>query len=323
MKKQILILGGTMFVGRAVVEKLRTLPDYEITLFNRGKSNAGLFDDIKQLHGNRETDDILQVCNQHWDCVIDFSGYYPVTFEKLLHDLYDKVGRYIFISTISVYELEKFNGRPITENDEIHYCSEEQKISKLPDAYGEKKAEMERVLLRQTGLDKIILRPSFIYGRYDWTERFYYWLYRAKFLDKILIPANFKLVLTYADDLATAIVNAIKVKEHKTIYNTISESGIPVKQVVNDAAALLNSKVEFVQANDELTEKGQVHQSAFPLYVPFDFSIEGSQWLKDFNVLPTGFENSLKETIAYHDSLNWAHPKAGMTVEEEREIVGK
>lgn len=322
MKKQILILGGTMFVGRMVVEKLRTLPDYEITLFNRGKSNAGLFDEIKQLHGNRETDDILQVCNQHWDCVIDFSGYYPVTFEKLLHDLYGKVGRYIFISTISVYELEKFEGRPITENDEIHYCSEEQKTSKLPDAYGEKKAEMERVLLRQTGLDKIILRPSFIYGRYDWTERFYYWLYRAKFLDKVLIPANFNLVLTYADDLATAIVNAIEVKEHKTIYNAISEGGVPVTQVVNDTAALLNRKVEFVEAKEDLTDQGQVHQSSFPLYVPFPFSIEGHQWLKDFNVTPTGFENSLKQTIAYHDSLNWAEPKAGMPIDKEKEITG-
>ena len=85
--KKVLVLGGTMFVGRALVEKLRLIPEYEITLFNRGKSNADLFADVNQLHGNRETDDILQVCNQHWDCVIDFSGYYPVTFEKLLNAL--------------------------------------------------------------------------------------------------------------------------------------------------------------------------------------------------------------------------------------------
>ena len=172
--KKILVLGGTMFVGRALVEKLRLMPEYEITLFNRGKSNADLFADVNQLHGNRETDDILQVCKQHWDCVIDFSGYYPVTFEKLLNDLKGKVGRYIFISTISVYDLAKFADRPITEADEIHGCTEEQKISKLPDAYGEKKAEMERILHAQDWLDKIILRPSFIYGKYDWTERFYY-----------------------------------------------------------------------------------------------------------------------------------------------------
>ena len=163
-----------MFVGRALVEKLRLMPEYELTLFNRGKSNADLFADVNQLHGNRETDDILQVCKQHWDCVIDFSGYYPVTFEKLLNDLKGKVGRYIFISTISVYDLANFADRPISEVDEILGCTEEQKISKLPDAYGEKKAEMERILHEQDWLDKIILRPSFIYGKYDWTERFYY-----------------------------------------------------------------------------------------------------------------------------------------------------
>ena len=207
--KKILVLGGTMFVGRALVEKLCLLPEYEITLFNRGKSNAGLFPDLKQLHGNRETDDILQVCNQHWDCVIDFSGYYPFTFEKLLNSLKARVGRYIFISTISVYDLSKFENRAITEADEILNCTEEQKTSKLPDAYGEKKAEMERILHAQDWLDKIILRPSFIYGRFDWTERFYYWLYRAKFFDRLLMPPDFLLSLTYADDLANRILNAI------------------------------------------------------------------------------------------------------------------
>lgn len=159
--KKILVLGGTMFVGRALVEKLIVLPEYEITLFNRGKSNANLFPGIQQIHGNRETGDIFQVCSQHWNCVIDFSGYYPVSFEKLLASLKGKVGRYIFISTISVYDLEKFNGRFVAETDEILPCSDAQKISKLPHAYGEKKAEMERILLRQDGLNKIILRPGF------------------------------------------------------------------------------------------------------------------------------------------------------------------
>lgn len=94
-----------MFVGRAIVERLTSNPDYDVTLFNRGKSNTDIFSGVKQLHGDRETDDIKQIYNQDWDCIFDFSGYYPVTFEKLLNDLRGKVKRYVFISTISVYDI--------------------------------------------------------------------------------------------------------------------------------------------------------------------------------------------------------------------------
>ncbi len=320
--KKILVLGGTMFVGRALVEKLCLLPEYEITLFNRGKSNAGLFPDLKQLHGNRETDDILQVCNQHWDCVIDFSGYYPFTFEKLLNSLKARVGRYIFISTISVYDLSKFENRAITEADEILNCTEEQKTSKLPDAYGEKKAEMERILHAQDWLDKIILRPSFIYGRFDWTERFYYWLYRAKFFDRLLMPPDFLLSLTYADDLANRILNAIEAKTHHTVYNTISQSNVSLRQAVTTAASLLNRKVQFAEATKLLLEKNDLDNSAFPLFVPLNLKIEGKNWLNDFGVTPIDFNSAVAATIQYHDNIGWQTPKAGLSVETEKHILG-
>lgn len=322
--KSILVLGGTMFVGRALVEKLIAIPGYEITLFNRGKSNANLFPGVKQIHGNRETDDILQICNQHWDCIIDFSGYYPVSFEKLLVALKGKVSRYIFISTISVYDLEKFVGRTVTEADEIHSCTQAQKISKLPDAYGEKKAEMERILLQQDGLDKIILRPSFIYGRYDWTERFYYWLYRAKFFDQMLMPKDFNLCLTYADDLANGILKAIETKQHQTVYNTISQPDTSLLEVVTTATALLHRKIEFTEASEALVEKNQIHSSVFPLFVPFHLNIEGTQWLRltDFSVAPADFKTTVADTIQYHDSLGWTVPKAGLSPEKEKEILG-
>ncbi|MES2620114.1 MAG: NAD-dependent epimerase/dehydratase family protein [Bacteroidota bacterium] len=320
--KKILVLGGTMFVGRALVEKLIALPEYEITLFNRGKSNANLFLGIKQIHGNRETDDILQICNQHWDCIIDFSGYYPVTFEKLLGSLKGKVNRYIFISTLSVYDLEKFVGRTITEADEILSCSEEQKISKLPDAYGEKKAEMERALHKQDWLDKIILRPSFIYGRYDWTERLYYWLYRAKFFDRMLMPRDFNVGLSYSDDLVNGILNAIEVKEHQTVYNTISIPDASLHKVVTVASAILNRKVDFVEVTDTLLEKSKIEYSSFPLFVPFNLAIEGTKWLSDFSVSSVDFKTTIADTLQYHESLGWSVPKAGLNPDKEKEILG-
>ena len=323
MKKKLLILGGTMFTGRMLVEKLLANNQHEVTLFNRGKSNTGIFPSVKQINGNRETDDVLQVANQHWDCVIDFSGYYPLTFEKLLASLNGKVGRYIFISTLSVFDIGKFNGQKIAEEDETLLCSDEQKVSKLPDAYGEKKAEMERLLASQKNMEVIILRPSFIYGQYDWTDRFYYWLYRAKFCDKVLLPPNdFPLSLTYVADLANGILNAIDAPYQGQLYNTISSNGVTLHQVVETAAGLLNRQIELVSSTDAILEKHEAGYSDFPLYVPMPLQIDGSKWLHHFSTIPVTFTDTVKQTLLYCNTVNWALPKAGMSIEKERLIIG-
>lgn len=319
--KKVLILGGTMFVGRALVEKLIQLNLQDVTLFNRGKSNAGMFAEVKQIHGNRETEDIQKVLNQHWDVVIDFSGYYPQTFEALLQNFSGNVGRYIFISTISVYDLSKQPLEIVREADEILACSHEQKTSKLPDAYGEKKAEMERLLLQQTGMETIILRPSFIYGKYDWTHRFYYWLYRANFFDKILMPADYKLSLTYADDLANALINAIDGSATQKIYNAISQHNVSLRDVVKIASVSLGRSVTFVDAAEEMFAKQEIHSGEFPLFVPFNLNIEGSKWLQDFSVTPSAFADTVKQTIDFYRSEGWQVPAAGLSIEQEKEIL--
>ena len=116
MKKKILIIGGTAFVGRVLLEHLLQLGGYEITLFNRGKTNAGLFSGVSQIHGNRETDDIKLLANKNWDVVIDFCGYYPLSLQKIVDTLRGRIGRYIFVSTGSVYDLEQIGEQTITED---------------------------------------------------------------------------------------------------------------------------------------------------------------------------------------------------------------
>ena len=317
--KNILVLGGTMFVGRALVEKLQQQPNVSLTLFNRGKSNAGLFANVHQLHGNRETADINQITNRHWDVVIDFSGYYPTTFAQLLQSLQGKVGRYIFISTISVYDLNNPKEGLTLETDPILACSDTQKTSQLPDAYGEKKAEMERLLLQHQA-DAIILRPSFIYGRYDWTDRFYYWLYRARFNQTVAVMPPHTLSLTYANDLATAILNAIyATAPSQRVYNTISFKGISLHSIVQQAAQLMDRQVQLHQLNS--APDAPIHNANFPLYVPYHLNIEGERWKQDFGVQSPSFEETLQQTIQYHEETGWYVPKAGLTPEQEDALL--
>lgn len=320
-KKQILVLGGTLFAGRALVEKLIRDERYVVTLFNRGKSNRQLFTNVNQLHGNRETEDILKVCHQHWDVVIDFSGYYPLTFADLLKRLSGRVGRYIFISTISVFPKSQTRHELIAEDDPVFECSVPQRTSPLPDAYGEKKAEMERLLLAHPELDPLILRPSFIYGRYDWTDRFYYWIYRAAKAQKVLLPGDEILSLTYVEDLVEGLFRAIEVKEHRAYYNAITHRQVLLSEVLNEAARVLGKQIDVIKVDEAFLAEQGVDAHAFPLSLPFALQVEGERWLRDFNLVPTPLADTLQQTIRYAQRIGWPEPKAGLPWAREQEIL--
>src|SRR3954447_24003895 len=98
--KKILILGGTGFLGPALVEVAKQR-GHTLTLFNRGKTNPGMFPDLEQLHGDRDGK-LDSLKGRTWDVVIDDSGYLP----RHVHDsatLLSGSAHYMFVSTISVY----------------------------------------------------------------------------------------------------------------------------------------------------------------------------------------------------------------------------
>ena len=102
--KKILIFGGTQFIGRRLVELLLENGEYDLTLFNRGKSMPDLFPNVKKILGNRRNEDINQLKDGEWDVVIDVSNYHPYPLQRAVDILKDKVKRYIYISTVSVYD---------------------------------------------------------------------------------------------------------------------------------------------------------------------------------------------------------------------------
>src|SRR3954462_10692392 len=103
-KKRILILGGTGFVGPHIVAAARA-QGHTVTLFNRGKSNPGLFPDVETLIGDRVTGDLASLRGHEWDAVIDTWVMMPKSVHATASLLRDHVGQYLFLSTISVYKL--------------------------------------------------------------------------------------------------------------------------------------------------------------------------------------------------------------------------
>ena len=99
---RILVLGGTSFVGRAIVDD--ALRDgVEVTLFGRGKTGPELFPGVPRRIGDRDTGDYTALHDGEWDAVVDVSGYVPRHVGQAMEVLGDRVGRYLFMSSHAVY----------------------------------------------------------------------------------------------------------------------------------------------------------------------------------------------------------------------------
>jgi len=322
--KKLLLLGGTNFIGRNLLNDLIALNKYDITIFNRGKTNSHLFPDIKKIIGDRETDDINLLKNEKFDYIIDMSCYYPNSFENLLELIDYKPKKYIFISTCSVYDTELNTNILHDENSKVLTCSIEERTADIMLTYGNKKAECERILIG-SGLNYIIFRPGLVYGEFDHTDRFYYWLYQARNNENILMPNMGENVfsLTYVKDFSKGIIESIESNKNSDIYNFTTFPKFPIKKVIDLGAKLFNTKPKLHNANTKYLEENKISQwTDLPLWLDSDdLTFNSDKVIKDFNLEFTDFELSIKDTIKYYDSINWPQPQTGISDKRKMDLI--
>jgi 2'-hydroxyisoflavone reductase len=160
----ILIIGGTQFVGRHLVEAALDA-GHHVTLFNRGKTNPGIYPQAEHLIGDRDGGlDALR--GRRWDAVVDICGYVPRVVRQSAELLRDQVERYIFISSISVYA----EPDDTSEGGALHTV-EEPTSEEVLKYYGGLKVLCENVIDEVYGERGVSGRAGFIVGRYDVVPR--------------------------------------------------------------------------------------------------------------------------------------------------------
>ena len=169
---RILILGGTNFIGPHQIEYALGR-GHEITLFNRGRTNTHLFPELEKLVGDRN-DDLSALEGRSWDVVIDNSATLPEWVELSAGALRDTVGRYVFVSTRSVYadtsRIPMSTAAPVWSYERAGL---EPTATQRP--YGLNKALAEQAARDAFGEDRsLIFRPGLIIGPGDTTDRFTY-----------------------------------------------------------------------------------------------------------------------------------------------------
>jgi nucleoside-diphosphate-sugar epimerase len=183
---RILVLGGTWFVGRAIVtEALRTGAD--VTLFSRGRTGTELFPAVPRLAGDRDRGDYSALRDSRWDAVVDVSGYVPRHVGQAMDALADRVGRYLFVSSHAVYQPASAPG---ADEDAPRRPPRRDTEELDEDTYGPLKVACEDDVVARYGSRATIVRPGKVAGPHDWQDGLTYWVRRAARGGRVAVPGS-------------------------------------------------------------------------------------------------------------------------------------
>jgi len=217
--KTLLILGGTGFIGPHLTSAAQQ-HGWTVTHFNRGKAAKGGIADVETLIGDRNGD-LAALRNRRFDAVIDDSGYVPKYVRASSALLAPNVGYYLFVSSISAY------ANFATPNDEytsaLGQLNDPEGETVTGETYGPMKVLCERYVRDALGERSCVVRPGYIVGPLDSTDRFTYWPVRASQGGEMLAPGTASDPVEYIDvrDLTEWMVSLI---EHRTsgVFNAVT-----------------------------------------------------------------------------------------------------
>ena len=324
----ILIIGGTKFLGRHLVDAALAR-GHSVTLFNRGKTNPNLFPHVETILGDREHDiEKLTQAGREWDAVIDVAGYFPRIVRLSAAGLERSVGRYVFISSISVYaDVSKIG---INESDPVGKIEDETIEEITGESYGPLKALCEKTVLDLYGDRGVVIRPGLIVGPNDPTDRFTYWPVRVARGGAVLAPEKPEVPVQIVDvrDLGAFIIQLIKEKA-SGIYNaTGPDYELTLGAVLEACKQLSDSNANFKWASVEFLKQSNVEEwSNMPVWVPDNAENQGFSRVDVSKAIKAGLKfRALEDTV--RDTLAWANSRpadhewrAGLKPEREQELL--
>jgi 2'-hydroxyisoflavone reductase len=258
---RLLLLGGPKFLGRAVIDAALARGD-EVTLFNRGETNADLYPDVERLHGDRDGG-LARLRGREWDVVVDTSGYVPRVVGQSAKALADSVRRYVFVSSISVYA--SF-GAPVTE-ESPRAVLEDPSTEVVEKSYGALKAACEDVVDHALPGRAIHVRAGLIVGPHDPTGRFTYWPHRVASGGDVLVPAPLDRPVQFVDarDLAGWMLVAAEAGESGAFNAT---GPATMRDVISACCAATGSDVRVVEVDETFLRAHEVGQWVeLPLWI--------------------------------------------------------
>jgi 2'-hydroxyisoflavone reductase len=242
---RILVLGGTAFVGRAIVEDaLRS--GAEVTLFGRGKTGTGLFPGVPRLTGDRDTGDYAALRDGRWDAVVDVSGYLPRHVGQAMDALGERGGRYLFISSHAVYA--RAGAGPGGTEDAPRRAPVRGTEELREDTYGPLKVACEDDVMARYGSRGTIVRPGKVAGPHDWQDGLTYWVRRAARGGPVALPGDPDQPVQVIDsrDLARLVVQLLADDRPGAFHAVGPPEPVTISGLIETCARAAGTQVEIV-----------------------------------------------------------------------------
>jgi nucleoside-diphosphate-sugar epimerase len=265
---KLLVLGGTLFLGRHVVESALDRGD-EVTIFTRGRTNPEAFPEVERLFGDRDGD-LAALGGRDWDAVIDPSGYVPRVVRASAELLAPAAGHYVFVSSISAYRDFAQPGFDESYPTGDLPADHDEDVDRF---YGELKAASENVVREVYGDRCAVVRSGLIVGRYDWTNRFGWWVKRVAEGGDVLVPdaEPWRIQIVHGRDLADWMLELADGKIEGSFNAVGPEKPLDMEAVLETAREVSGSDARFVRVGEDfLLKQGLEPFDDVPLWLALD-----------------------------------------------------
>ncbi len=329
---RLLILGGTSFIGPPQVE-YALARGHEVTLFNRGRTNADLFPGVEKLIGDRR-DDLSALQDRTWDAVIDNSATSPDWVRRSARLLADSVGVYLFTSTRSV--ISDLSRIGMTALDAPVYAFEGEwtgeDIPRMP--YGLQKATCEKEVGRFFPDDHLIIRPGLIVGPRDDTDRFTYWPVRLHRGGEVLAPGEPANPVMFIDarDLSEWYIRLLEQEVRGTYMGLGPAEPLDFRGLLEGVQEGIGSEAAFTWVDtDFLLERRVAPYTDMPLWLPARGSSVGFNRFDLSREFATGITYR-PLTVTARETLDWhltrpeerrSNLRMGLKAEREAELLAE
>lgn len=332
---RILILGGTGFTGPFQVN-YALARGHKVTLFNRGQRPSPEWPgSVEQLHGDRNTGDLGALAGREWDVCIDNPTSLPFWVRDAGQALKGRVGHYLFISTISVYADGAKPGideeaplAPYKGSDAMAETIEKLRAD-VENLYGPLKALSEAEARKQFGDKVTIVRPGYIVGPRDDTDRFTYWPRRIAEGGEVLVPGDGQDPLQIIDgrDLGEWMIRLAEAGTTGTFNACGPDYALSTDAMVHGCHAVTGGPVTFTHVTPEFIEKNEV---ALPIWVPREGTpYSGYGAVSNARAIAAGLTfrplaTTVADLLAWYRSLpaeRQAEVRAGITRDKEAELL--
>lgn len=325
---RVLVLGGSWFLGRAVVEAALSV-GAEVTTFRRGQS-GGDADGVQLVRGDRSNPaDLARLADAGpWDAVFDTTGYVPREALAVARALESAVDRYVFISTVSVYQ--GWPIEPLTDESAVLEAPSDAGPDfgydgdPGPSTYGFGKAGCERAISETFGASRTsVLRPGVILGPREYVGRLPWWLRRLERGGRVLAPGNPDRSIQPVDvrDVARFALHCATTPAGT--FNVTAPGTDTFGTFLRACAEVTDSTAEVVWADEELlVEQGVRQWTELPLWRIYAgaWDVDSSR-ARAHGLTTRPLEETVRDTWAWmHDGQLIAHERAGeLGISPERE----